>query len=85
MIKIKKVKYIYVDYLEEYILKGKKNETNKNKTQNENNNLNEEIKIPSKENNNKMEIEENIKTGKNNEKIVEKRKKKNFLKKMKLE
>ena len=65
--------YIYVDYLEECILKGKKNETNNNKTQNENNNLKEEIKIPSTENNNKIEIEENIKIGKNKEQIVEKK------------
>ena len=53
--------YVYVNYLEESILKGKQNEENMKKIQTENNNLKEEI-IYYTENNNEMVINKNIKT-----------------------
>ena len=59
--------YIYVNYLEEQILKGKKIETNINNIQTENNNQKVGMENISPEKNNEMEIEENIKTGEKKE------------------
>ena len=54
--------YIYVNYLEEQILKGNQNKENNNDIQTENKNLKEEMKNTSPKNNDEIEIEENIKT-----------------------
>jgi hypothetical protein len=54
--------YIYVNYLEECILKQTKINENNNNIQIGNNNLKEEMKNPSLKNNDIIKIEENIKT-----------------------
>ena len=52
--------YIYVNYLEEQILKGNQNKENNNDIQTENKNLKEEMKNTYPKNNDEIEIEENI-------------------------